>query len=108
MATQNFASAVHSGSRKGRDASQSNLKDGQSVTKRLQQDLMTLMVSEFPRIIKSSILKLEAVCSYIIRMNPCKQRRNFFFNQDTMYQSTISLKVSMIKVLLDIVSNCCY
>ena len=44
MATQNVAPAVHSGSRKGRDASQSSLKDGQSVSKRLQQDLMTLMV----------------------------------------------------------------
>ena len=45
MATQNVAPPAHSGSRKGKDASQSGLKDGQSVTKRLQQDLMTLMVS---------------------------------------------------------------
>ena len=44
MATQNVVPSVHSGSRKGGDALQSCLKEGQSVSKRLQQDLMTLMV----------------------------------------------------------------
>ena len=71
MATQNFAPAVHSGSRKGRDASQTNLKDGQSITKRLQQDLMTLMVSFFIIMYSGFIILLclrddfNSVCVYV-------------------------------------------
>ena len=44
MATQNIAPSTHSSSQKGVDSTMSNQKDGHSVTKRLQQDLMTLMV----------------------------------------------------------------
>ena len=43
MATQNIAPPVSS--HKGVDASHTGPKDGHSVTKRLQQDLMTLMMS---------------------------------------------------------------
>lgn len=43
MATQNIAPSVSS--HKGVDASHTGPKDGHSVTKRLQQDLMTLMMS---------------------------------------------------------------
>ena len=44
MASQNVAPSAHPSSHKGVDSSQVGLKDGHSVTKRLQQDLMTLMV----------------------------------------------------------------
>lgn len=49
MATQNIAPSAHSSSHKGVDSSLMNQKDGHSVTKRLQQDLMTLMVRVEPQ-----------------------------------------------------------
>lgn len=47
MATQNIAPPDHHSSQKGTECSSTGPVDGQSVSKRLQQDLMTLMVREY-------------------------------------------------------------
>lgn len=44
MATQNIAPPDHRNSQKGAECPNAGSGDGQSVSKRLQQDLMTLMV----------------------------------------------------------------
>ena len=44
MATQNIAPSSRSSSQKGGGCPRTGQGDGQSVSKRLQQDLMTLMV----------------------------------------------------------------
>lgn len=58
MATQNIApSSRRTSSRKGKECPSTGPVDGQSVSKRLQQDLMTLMVS--------TTVLANYVCGYI-------------------------------------------
>ena len=45
MASQNIAPSSHHISQKGAECPSAGAVDGQSVSKRLQQDLMTLMVN---------------------------------------------------------------
>ena len=67
MATQNIAPSVSS--HKGVDASHTGPKDGHSVSKRLQQDLMTLMVSShfYASNIHAHIVSSTTLCTELLQ-----------------------------------------